>query len=297
MTRSVDTFSDTYSAARAKLLEAAASAGAQCMAHVEPGLGVQGETLAMDVVRSGPADAQRVLLITSGCHGVEGHAGSAAQIGALRDRGLLKRLEASGIALLIVHALNPHGFSYARRSTAENVDLNRNVIDFDRPLPANDGYRELHSLLVPASWPPPPHNEQALAAAIRQQGLRRFQEIVTRGQYEFADGLFYGGRSPTWCHRTFRTVLREWAPAIREAAWIDLHTGLGPTGVGERIFTDGGTAAAEDLASQWWGEVTRTDDGTAASAELTGTLAGIVHGEWGTRLATSITGKPRWSRR
>lgn len=243
----------------------------------------------MDVIRVGSADSRRVLLITSACHGIEGHAGSAAQIAVLRDFRLLKRMEASGVALLLVHALNPYGFSYSRRSTAENVDLNRNVIDFNRPLPANEDYRQFHSLLVPETWPPFRENERALVAAIEQRGLRRFQAIVTRGQYEFPDGMFFGGLAPTWCHQTFRAVLREWAPAIGTAAWIDIHTGLGRCGIGERIFTGGGSAAAESLARQWWGEITQTEDGTSASAELTGTLAGIVRGELGGRLATSIT--------
>lgn len=282
-------FSENYATARARLLEAAASASGCHEAFPAADLGALGEAMAMDVVCAGSPDAEQALLITSGCHGVEGHAGSAAQIGALLDRGLLDSLEKAGIALLVVHALNPHGFSYSRRTTADNVDLNRNAVEFDRALPVNERYRELHPLLVPASWPPSPDIEQALAAAMQRMGFAQFQDAVTRGQYEFPDGLFYGGQVPTWSHRVFRAWLRERARHLRSVAWIDLHTGLGPCAKAEPIFTGGSTESAWDLARQWWGEVTRAGDGTSASAELCGTLAAIVHEELGGRLATSIT--------
>ena len=34
------------------------------------------------------------------------------------------------LAVLYIHALNPHGFSFWRRVTQEGVDLNRNFHDF-----------------------------------------------------------------------------------------------------------------------------------------------------------------------
>ncbi|MBC7859942.1 MAG: DUF2817 domain-containing protein [Burkholderiaceae bacterium] len=285
----MDAFSSTYKEARAKFLAAAYNAGGNCVEYVEPGKGVHGEPLAMDVVRVGPVDSQHMLMITSGCHGVEGYAGSAAQIMALRDSALIKRLQTKRVALLLVHALNPYGFSYSRRVTAEHVDLNRNIVDFSRALPANADYRDMHPLLLPEMWPPAPDNLRAIELAIKNHGFRRFQEMVTGGQYEFPDGLFYGGNAPTWSHLTFLAVLRRVPLSVRKAAWIDLHTGLGACGVGERIFTGGGSSDAESVARQWWGEITQTENETAVSTKLTGQLGGLVRGELAERLVTSIT--------
>ena len=52
-----DSFSFTYSEARARFLDAAAEAGFVPANHVNPEKGPGGEELATDVVRIGPADA------------------------------------------------------------------------------------------------------------------------------------------------------------------------------------------------------------------------------------------------
>ena len=51
----------------------------------------------------------------------------------------------------IVHALNPVGFSWVRRVNEDNVDLNRNFVDWTSP-PRNDAYADIADLLVPAEW-------------------------------------------------------------------------------------------------------------------------------------------------
>ena len=66
-----DLFAQTYTEARAKFLDGACAAlDVQC--HLHPLPGRDGETLAMDVARFGAADAQRLLIVSSACHGVEG---------------------------------------------------------------------------------------------------------------------------------------------------------------------------------------------------------------------------------
>ena len=86
----------------------------------------------------------------SATHGAEGFCGSGAQVDWLR-RGESSRLP-NGVAVLMIHAINPYGFAWLRRVTHENVDLNRNWVDFDAPLPGNPGYDELAEAIVPASW-------------------------------------------------------------------------------------------------------------------------------------------------
>src|ERR1700739_3656646 len=117
-------FSRSYAEARQKFLNAASRLGLQAESHVLPIPGASGETLAMDVVLQGPADASNMLVVISGVHGVEGFSGSAVQTGMLQ-LDVSQRADAlRDTAVLYVHAINPFGFSHLRRVTQENVDLN-----------------------------------------------------------------------------------------------------------------------------------------------------------------------------
>jgi len=270
-------FSPSYSRARVRFLEAAAAGGLAIRSHNHPLKGLEGETLAMDVALDGDPDAKRLLILSSACHGVEGYCGSGVQVHALHDAGWRAHAKQAGVAVLYIHALNPHGFSFCRRVTHENVDLNRNFQDFLSPLPDNPAYAELHHLLLPDAWPPGPDNQRAIEAYIAQHGLTRYQAAVSQGQYRFADGLFFGGHAPTWSHTVLRQVLRQHGSRAGHVAWIDVHTGLGPSGVGERIYAGRQNAQALARAQAWWGgdgrtAVTSVYDGSSTSAELTGLM-------------------------
>lgn len=289
-------FSPSYAQARAKFLEAAALAGTAIRSYPHPLKGIDGEDLAMDVALDGAPDAKQLLIVSSACHGVEGYCGSGVQVFALHDREWREKARAAGVAVLYIHALNPYGFSHLRRVTQENVDLNRNFQDFSRPLPAsteNPGYASLHDLLLPEEWPPTPEiialcADWMSARALKDSenpdeasGLRAFQQAVTRGQYTHVNGLFFGGVAPTWSNTTLRAVLRLFAQQRQQVAWIDLHTGLGPRGLGERIFACRDDAESYERAVRWWGNrgnpsgetpITSIYNGTSASAFLTGLM-------------------------
>ena len=266
-------FSQSYAQARSSFLAAADGAGLPVHSHAHPMLGRDGEALAMDVVRDGPADAHSVLLISSACHGVEGFCGSGVQNALLHDAAFRSAARAAGVAVVYIHALNPYGFSWWRRTTQENVDLNRNFHDFSAPLPANPDYEKYAAQIVPATWPPAADSEAVLLQVAAERGVPALQAIISGGQYSHADGLFYGGRAPTWSQLTLRQVLREQATQCARLGWIDLHTGLGPSGVGERIFTCRDDAAAFQRARAWWGnEVTSLYDGSSSSAPLQGLM-------------------------
>ena len=268
-----DCFSPTYAQARGKFIAAAEAAGLDVASHAHPMLGREGEALAMDVLREGPRDAASLLLISSGCHGAEGFCGSGVQVALLRDAAWHALLHEHGVAVLYVHALNPYGFSWLRRVTHEGVDLNRNFQDFSKPLPANPAYDELAHLLVPEQWPPSAEVQAAMQRHVAAHGLEATQAAITSGQYQHPLGLFYGGVNPTWSHITLRHVLQEHGQRCRQLGWIDLHTGLGPSGHGERIFACRDDAAALARARAWWGpDVTSIYDGSSASALLTGLM-------------------------
>ncbi len=284
----VQAFSSSYAQARVKFLEAAAARSLSVESFNHPLAGRDGETLAMDVALDGKPDAQELLIVSSACHGVEGYCGSGVQVFALHDDEWRSKAHAAGVAVLYIHALNPHGFSWQRRVTHENVDLNRNFQDFSQPLPANAAYSELHPLLLPAQWPPDADNVAAVTAFVATHGEKALQNAVTRGQHTHPDGLFYGGIAPTWSNTTVRSVLRRYAARCSKLAWIDLHTGLGPRGLGERIFACRDDQAAYARAQAWWGNagnpsgetrVTSIYDGSSASAFLTGMMWQSVYEE------------------
>ena len=266
-------FSNSYEQAREKFLKAAQTLGLSVNSNIHPLTGRHGETLAMDVVLDGAADAQSLLVISSACHGVEGYCGSGVQTHALQNSAWRAAAQERGVAVLYIHALNPHGFSHVRRVTHENVDINRNFQDFSKSLPDNPDYREIHALLLPEIWPPDDTNAAATQQYIAERGMKAYQAAVSKGQHEFEDGLFFGGHAPTWSNLTLRQVLKKYGQHCQKMAWIDLHTGLGPSGVGERIFACADDAAAYQRAKAWWGQdITSIYDGSSSSPMLTGLM-------------------------
>ncbi len=280
----VDAFSPSYAQARKKFLEGAAAAGLPIESHAHPLKGRDGEDLAMDVVRDGPADATKLLIVSSACHGVEGYCGSGVQVFALHDQEWRDKAHAAGVATLYIHALNPYGFSHVRRFTHENVDLNRNFQDFSKPLPVNEAYREVQPLLLPEVWPPSADNLAAVQRYIDTKGEASWQAAISRGQHEFPEGVFFGGTEPTWSNRTLRQVLRQHGARASQIAWIDLHTGLGPSGHGERIYAGKDDDASVARARAWWDgggatPVTSIYDGSSTSAFLTGLMWNAIYDE------------------
>lgn len=271
---SVASFAASYAEARERFLGTATACGAVVERHLHPhARGTQDESLSMDVALLGRPDAKAVLLLTSGTHGVEGFCGSGCQIALLRDDAFAEVAREAGVAVLVVHAVNPYGFSHLRRVNEDNVDLNRNFHDFNLPLPVNADYAALHATLLPAQWPPTAENRKAIGTFVARQGLKAYQAALTGGQYEFSDGLFYGGTHSSWSNRTIRALLRQHAARCASLGWIDFHTGLGLAGHGEKIYAGRNDAAELARARRWWGpEVTSFHDGSSSSAQLTGVM-------------------------
>jgi hypothetical protein len=266
-----DCFSATYAEARDKFLSAARQAGAQIESYAHPLKGPGGGDLATDVARLGPAGASRLAVVSSATHGVEGYCGSGIQVGLLRSD--IKRQLPGDTAILFVHAHNPHGFAHDRRVTEDNVDLNRNFRDFDAPAPVNAAYAELHPWLVPEDWDGPARAaaDKAIAEFIEAKGIFAYQAAVFGGQYDHADGLFFGGFEATWSNRTIRALAANWCGEADHIALLDLHTGLGPRGFGELIAI--GDAASTARAKAWYGDEARSlSGGESVSAQVQGTM-------------------------
>lgn len=267
-------FPQTYRQARERFLATAAARRLSVDSCVHPFLaGIDGEELAQDVALLGDPAAAAMLILTSATHGIEGYCGSGCQTALLHDPAFHAAVTATGVAVLLVHAVNPHGFSHGSRVNEDNVDLNRNFLDHAGTYPANVGYAELHDLLLPDVWPPTPENQAAIDAWIDGHGAKAFQAAVSGGQYTHPDGMFFGGHRPTWSNRSLREVLASYGAGRRRIAWIDFHTGLGPCGHGEKIFADVDDTDHLACAKAWWGEgVTSIYDGSSSSALLSGLM-------------------------
>ena len=103
-------FAASYAKARVKFLEAAATAGLTIASLNHPLPGRDGETLAMDVARSGPPDADKLLIVSSACHGVEGYCGSGVQVFALHDAEWLAKARQHDVAVLYIPRSTPTAF-------------------------------------------------------------------------------------------------------------------------------------------------------------------------------------------
>ena len=232
-------FSPDYVTARERFRVAALAAGAGLDALALEARGPRGEALTIDIARLGADRAQRVLLHTSGLHGVEAYAGSAIQLALLAA----PPAPPPGCALILVHVLNPYGMAWLRRANESNVDLNRNFV---LPGGRREGASALYARLDPLLNPPSPPRADAfllrLAAFGARHGLQAVQQAIAEGQYEFPRGLFYGGVALEAGPRLYLDWLRRHAGTPTYLLALDAHTGLGRWGRDTLILEPGVSA-------------------------------------------------------
>ena len=116
------------------------------------------------------------------------------------------------------------------------------------------------------------------------------QGAITSGQYGDPEGVFYGGRAPVWSNRTLREILRREAARVRHAAFIDLHTGLGPYGVGEIMNNHHPGHSGFARVKDWFGsEATSADEGSSSSAPVGGDTNFALDDELAQAAVTGVT--------
>lgn len=264
-------FSHDYAQAREKFRTGTAAAGAELQTFSLDHRGPDDLDLTTDTAWLGPRGARAVLVTLSGIHGVEGFFGSAVQVEWLRQsKGAALP---DDMAALHVHAINPYGFSWLRRTNENNVDINRNWIDFDAPLPANPAYDEISKDLCPSDWSAATQKESwhRLQAWINHHGLDAFQKAVSGGQWRHPTGLFYGGRGVSWSRDTLTNIVTSSLSRAARVCLLDFHTGLGPHGYAEPIVGHRRTEPDFARARGWIGGGAKSlyGDGSV-SAEIKG---------------------------
>ena len=262
-------FSETYPDARDRIIHETSKAGG--WAHeslVHPATGPDGGEIATDVFWRGPRDAAKVLVLCSGTHGVEGFTGSAIQSRfAASDQTMPE-----DCAVMMIHAVNPYGFAHLRRVNEDNVDLNRNFIDFAKGVPANKGYRDLRDVVNPVSWNPDTSTQigRSIAKMMAEMPYLEFLKAISGGQYEFADGIQFGGTAPTWSRRTLEEIWRRYLDRAKLVVQLDIHTGLGPNGAGVLMMAANDDEPHKQITSDWFGEMMVTGRPASASDTVLG---------------------------
>ena len=151
------------------------------------------EQLSIDVAVLGD-DQDSAIVVSSGVHGVEGFLGSVIQLAWLDN--LNERTSDRDVRCVLIHGVNPFGFSKLHRFNEDNVALNRNFLaSKDDYVGAPVGYAGLDHFLNPKSAPSrfEPFKLKAIWN-IWRMGLPALKEAVTGGQCEYPRGLFFGGK-------------------------------------------------------------------------------------------------------
>jgi len=255
-------FTAGYEAARTVFVAQARSAGWALRSFVHPQARTSaGDPLTLDTAWLGPREAGRVLLSLSGTHGLEAHAGAAAQLNFARHVSLRQLPPDS--AILFVHGYNAYGWEHGSRANENNVDLNRNMVDFGGALPANALYdTAVHGLFAPPalSADPVAQMREEMQRLFEQHGHDPVYDAINRGQYTRADGVYFGGRERQWSSDILLGPVQEMLAPARRITCIDWHTGMG--GFGETFFIcwHRRNEPRFRAACRWWGEQNLLDE-------------------------------------
>jgi hypothetical protein len=229
-----------------------------------------GNALCTDIAWLGSDGANKVLVLISGTHGAEGFAGSAVQTDFLNEAARTGWQPPADTAVLLIHALNPWGMAWNRRCDHDGIDLNRNFIDFDQPVPANPGYLALRDTLMLEDSHDRESNLQHYGALHGQTAL---EIAVSGGQYSDPSGPFFGGFGKSHARLLIERLINEFTLGEKQLALIDLHTGLGPYGHGEIICDHHPHSPGTRVAHRWYGDaVTLPLAGTSSSVPKLGLM-------------------------
>jgi hypothetical protein len=176
----------------------------------------------------------KVFILTTGEHGVEGYVG-AAMLQRFIDR-YMARFNADETGLLLVHAINPWGMKYRRRTNANNVDLNRNFV-WDPKLidPAfNLDQRQIDGFVNPQQPVGSYWGEtiryivQLPFYFLRMGGFLEFKKASLLGQYRNQKGVHYGGEQYQEETLVLMNLYRDTFQKYDQILHLDMHTGYGP---------------------------------------------------------------------
>lgn len=176
-----------------------------------------------------------LIILSSGVHGIEGYVGAAMQF--LFFEKILPQLNLEHTSVLCLHSINPFGFKYNRRVDENNVDLNRNFsIGRDLFFSPNGGYAKINAFLNPCrplaiSTLFGEYSDMGeLFYYLKSYGKQVLRQAVLQGQYQFAQGIFYGGKSFCPQKEIVENLVKKHLKTHQMIFHADFHTGYGERG-------------------------------------------------------------------
>lgn len=173
----------------------------------------------------------KLLIVTSGIHGAEAFTGATLQDFFVQ---YIAREGKPKVSVLFVHAMNPFGFKYLRRTNANNVDLNRNHADPSEFSSKNVAFETLapsYSPETPASVGILPQTGFYISVFLRY--ITAGKKVILNslsGQYEFPKSIFYGGTTVEPESKAVQEWISTFAKDKTHILHIDMHTGFGQKG-------------------------------------------------------------------
>ncbi len=179
-------------------------------------------------------ESKNLIVLTTGVHGIEGYIGSVMLDVFFEE--IYPTLNTKDTGVLIVANVNPYGMKYMRRYNENNVDLNRNFIeDWDNfDLSSNTEYPKVDKFLQPegkmgnAFW-----HEAGFYLSLAKEaiftGADTISDALLTGQYEYPDGVYYGGNGDEKSTAYLKSVFNDCLESDYEnIIHVDIHSGYGP---------------------------------------------------------------------
>lgn len=173
---------------------------------------------------------EKLLIVTSGMHGVEGFVGSEMVNRVITKH--YKSMNTSKTALLVINFINPWGMKYFRRVNRYNIDINRNFIHGEKPYNAH--FNQI-APLVNASWLGKLRSLSliryyfTLFKCIIDNGILNTNQAIFSGQYELSEQIYFGGIESTLEQQNVLNLINHFTEdSVKQVVHFDLHTGYGP---------------------------------------------------------------------
>jgi len=175
---------------------------------------------------------EKVLIFTTGEHGVEGYVGSAMMKRFIEV--YMPKLDPRTTGILLVHAINPWGMKFHRRGNKDNIDLNRTFLyNLGHDPNFNPEYDQIATFLNAGT----PINNLLLENVryyfqlgwhLARMGLRNFRYALLLGQYRNPKGLHYGGIKRPEETQVIMDLYKQMLGSYDQTLHLDMHTGYGP---------------------------------------------------------------------
>lgn len=216
-------FKETFEESRDSFLRLANTSGGELRSH-------KISDLAFESLYLPPSGKkEKLLILSSGIHGIEGHTGSALQRYFLENNFL--NLKDANMGILILHGINAHGFKHNRRVSENNVDLNRNFDTTDELFKMkNDGYSRVSKFLNPERGYSRLMFYPTAISYILKYGMENLRKAILKGQYEFPEGIFFGGKEFEPHVSLVQNEIMRVGEGFEKVLLVDLHTGYGQRG-------------------------------------------------------------------